>query len=70
MSWHKEIGDQNMNIINKLEELASSLPCEPKQMADLPSSIQEALSKGDGNKIKEFLSKNQLNADMTRVTTY
>jgi hypothetical protein len=39
-------------------------------MDDLPISLQEALTKGDGNKIKEFLSNGQLNADMTRVTSY
>jgi hypothetical protein len=59
-----------MNIINSLQELANSLPCEQKKMHDLPSSLQEALSKGDGNTIKEFLSNGQLNADMTRVTSY
>jgi len=59
-----------MNIIDSLQELANSLPCEQKQITDLPKSLQEALSKGDGNTIKEFLSHDQLNADMTRVTTY
>ncbi|MBX3709482.1 MAG: hypothetical protein KF702_06985 [Gammaproteobacteria bacterium] len=59
-----------MNIINSLQEIANSLPCEQKKIDNLPSSVQEALSNGDGNKIKEFLSNDKLNADMTRVTTY
>ena len=59
-----------MSIINILQELAHSLPCESKQWTDLPSSLQDALAKGDGKVIKEFLSDKQLNADMTRVTTY
>jgi len=59
-----------MNIMNKLEELAYSLPSDPIHLADLPSHLQEAVSRGDGKVIKEFLSNNQMNADMTRVTNY
>jgi hypothetical protein len=59
-----------LNIISQLEKLAHSLPCELKQITNLSRPIQEAISKGDGNAIKEFLSNSKMNADVTKVTAY
>ncbi len=59
-----------MNIMKELEELAYLLPSEQSNISELSEPLQKAIRGSDGNLIKNILSDNKLNADMTKVTTF